>query len=161
MSNEHFSRLRLRCATRHHSKSNGRCRRCSLHAVYTMKSLSNLHKGKCVFTENFGDDALECRWGSLQPEDHDHGYEHALIHHDGGVFLVVQMHTYLIVPANTIQKVVHFVNRDAMSTLSVNDRRKVSVIVIAFSLRQSTHTHKQRDRSLCPLLDSFLRASIS
>ena len=98
-------------------------RSCSINHKFIDK---HLHERRNELVENFGNDALERCWGSLQPEQHDDGHEDS-IYYKGSFLLVVWVHAYLIVPVKPIQEVVHF--------LAYHGKGKASMIITGFHLQ--------------------------
>ena len=66
-----------------------------------------MHKGWDVFTKYFPNDSLERCRHSFQPEHHNHRDEYTLFRYQFHLFLIIGMHTDLVISAEAVQEVVH------------------------------------------------------
>ena len=76
-----------------------------------------LHEGRNIFTENLGDDTLECGRRCIQPEHHDNCHKCCL-------FMVLEVHSDLIISTRRIQKVVPFVASHCIQYAVYKRKRK-------------------------------------
>ena len=73
-----------------------------------------LHKCRYIFSKNLRNYSLEDGERRFQTKHHYYSNEHAPIHDEHGLFLVVRVHVYLIVSVEAIQKTIHVMARNGV-----------------------------------------------